>query len=714
MSRPLPPLPPDTPALAAPLRGRRTLPSAWIGRWPERLGSGFRSARRSLALLVLAAAIPMLLFGMWAAYLAAERERAGIRSDILGRVEDVTERVAAELMRNLEAAVALAASTALDGDDLGAFYVEAVRLKSDRPLWHTVELADPSGAQVLNLLRPLGSPLGPTAERESFEKVVATRRPAVSGIGPIGPVSGLQLVALRVPVIRGGELRYVLSIALEPGGVSSILRDAGVPPGWIGGVVDAKGDIVARTQGEPFEIGRPASAAVREAIKRAPQGFYRGHTLEGVEVEVAYQPLPHPDGWTVHFGVSSAMLDGPIEKSQYLLAAGGAASLVLAAFLAFMVARDIAQRRADERARAGRILRASEEHRAMAVEAAALGTWQWDVRKDRIAGSARAGNLFGLPQVPAGGCSGWRYADLAVRIHPDDRQRLDAAARQCLESGDIVDIEFRTVREDGSTHWIRAIGRSHQSGQDRPGLLHGVIADIDLRKRADAEHAALLRRLAQVQEDERRHIARELHDQVGQTVTGLGLGLKGLEQMIENRGPGAPMLDRVRWLRRLTADVGRDLHRVASDLRPTALDDLGLEKALRAYAADWSGRYGVSIDVQSIGSGDRLPAETEIVVYRAVQEGLTNVLKHASATAVSVLLERKGGYLRVIIEDDGKGFDVTEEGSRDDGRPRLGLSGIRERLSLIGGTVTVESTEGAGTTLFIRVPTASGEQGSAP
>ena len=179
------------------------------------------------------------------------------------------------------------------------------------------------------------------------------------------------------------------------------------------------------------------------------------------------------------------------------------------------------------------------------------------------------------------------------------------------------------------------------------------------------------------------------------------------------------MIERVHWLRNLTAEVGRDLHRVAANLRPTALDDLGLEKALRTYAADWSERYGVSVDIQSIGSGSgsRLPAETETVVYRVVQEALTNVLKHASASFVSILLEFKGEDLRVIIEDNGRGFNAAAMLAQNsalsaDAVPHLGLSGIQERLSLIGGSVMIESSPGAGTSLYIQVPVPKNQQRS--
>jgi signal transduction histidine kinase len=172
-------------------------------------------------------------------------------------------------------------------------------------------------------------------------------------------------------------------------------------------------------------------------------------------------------------------------------------------------------------------------------------------------------------------------------------------------------------------------------------------------------------------------------------------------------GADPALRQRVQWLQSLTGEIGRDIHRAALDLRPTALDDLGLYRALLTYADDWSERYGIAIDVQTVGDEDRLPSEIETAVYRIVQEALTNVLKHAAARNVSVLLERKDGELRLIIEDDGKGLDpeAGDEASRSGAGPRLGLSGIRERLALIGGTLTLESTPGSGTTLFIQVPT---------
>lgn len=684
--------------------GMTRSPSKW---WSTILLGG---ARRPLILLVLAAAIPVCLFGGWVAYLTGQEERAASRRATTAALDRVAERVTSELSTKVEILETLAASAALDEPNLEMFYREAARLKADRPLWETVELTALDGRQLLNLLRPFGSQLPSTADRDSFDEVLRTRQPVIGGIGPIGPLSGKRLIALRVPVLRDGELRYVLTSALVPDAVSSILRGAGAPEGWVGAIVDRNGNIVARTIAEQFELGRPASPAVREAIARAPDGYYVGRTLEGIEVETVYRSLPNTGGWSVHLGVPTAMLNEPVRRSTFVLASGGLASLALAAGLAMLTARDIAQRRNDEAVRSAMALQVSEERGAVAVKAAELGTWRWLAQPDRVCGSERCRALLDLPRSSWEGAEWcWPRGEFLAAVQAEDRVMVQDSMQRCLREGSLLDVEFRAQWRDGSTRWVRATGRAPAIAAEQRDTVHGVIADVEPRKRAEGERAHLLRRLAQAQEEERRRIARELHDQVGQSVTGLSLGLKGLEKALSSTVADATLHERVHWLQTLTGEIGRDIHRAALALRPTALDDLGLYGALQTYVDDWSERFGIPTDVQILGAKDRLPAEIETSVYRIVQEALTNVLKHASARNVSLLIERKDGQLRLIIEDDGKGIDPksaaeASAAEADVGGPRLGLSGIRERLALIGGQLTLESSPGAGTTLFIQIP----------
>jgi hypothetical protein len=280
-------------------------------------------AGRLIVSLLLAAAIPILLFGGWIAYVTADRERLDSRRAAVVTVVRVAEQVSADLAKELEVAEALANSVNFDKPDLATFYEEAQRLTAARPLWETVSLLTRDGTQLLNILRPLGDPLGPPTEDGTFEEAVREQRPVIGGIGPVGRLSGKRLVSVRVPVIRGGELRYVLTIGLVPSGISAILRNAGAPGGWIGAIVDAKGDIVARTVAEDEYIGHPASRALRAAIAQGSEGFYEGRTQEGIEVETVFRKLAQPRGWSVHFGVPAEALNTPVLRSLYALVAGG-------------------------------------------------------------------------------------------------------------------------------------------------------------------------------------------------------------------------------------------------------------------------------------------------------------------------------------------------------------------------------------------------------
>jgi signal transduction histidine kinase len=181
--------------------------------------------------------------------------------------------------------------------------------------------------------------------------------------------------------------------------------------------------------------------------------------------------------------------------------------------------------------------------------------------------------------------------------------------------------------------------------------------------------------------------------------------LKNLEQSLLSSKSNGAGLEKIQWLQSLAGTISRDIHQVASDLRPTAVDDVGLYEALSAFCSEWSRRFGIKVDVQVLGDLSNVPAEKEIAIYRIVQEALNNVVKHANASAVSVVIDRRPLELRVIVEDNGIGFDTKEARTNaETGRVKLGLSGIEERLTLIDGSLTIESERSVGTTLFIFVP----------
>lgn len=237
--------------------------------------------------------------------------------------------------------------------------------------------------------------------------------------------------------------------------------------------------------------------------------------------------------------------------------------------------------------------------------------------------------------------------------------------------------------------------------------LRWLVRDVTDQKRAETVRADLLARLVTAQEDERRRISRELHDSVGQLLTALLLTVRAARDAAEL----PPAVEaRLGDAQRVAGEIGRAVRDLAVRLRPTALDDLGLHAALSQQLAEWSDRAGVEVDYQPAGiESQRLPPDVETAVYRLVQEALTNVVRHAQARHVSVVVGRHGGTVTVVVEDDGVGFDPEAAGPFNG---RLGLLGMKERADLCGGTFDVESSPGSGTTVIARFPVPGGEGGT--
>jgi signal transduction histidine kinase len=191
-----------------------------------------------------------------------------------------------------------------------------------------------------------------------------------------------------------------------------------------------------------------------------------------------------------------------------------------------------------------------------------------------------------------------------------------------------------------------------------------------------------------------------MHDQFGQQLTALILKLGMLK---EDCGEQKRLCEQVDALEEVARQLDWDVDFLVWELRPTALDDLGLQDALSNYAQNWSQHVGVPVDVHTGGMGKvRLTSEIEITLYRIAQEALNNVAKHARAASASILLERHTDTISLIVEDDGIGFEADNTSAGND--KGLGLVGIRERAALVGGTVEIESHPGDGTTVYVRIP----------
>lgn len=257
----------------------------------------------------------------------------------------------------------------------------------------------------------------------------------------------------------------------------------------------------------------------------------------------------------------------------------------------------------------------------------------------------------------------------------------------------------------------RAVGRGELSQQvaiesrDEVGRLAVAFnAMTEQLRQKEEDRTRLLEKVISAQEEERKRIARELHDEAGQALSSLMLGLKHLEETCHDDSVKGKAAE----LRGLAADTLDRTHDLALELRPSALDDLGLVAALERYVKDFAEKHQIDLDFHAADlQGKRLPVQEETALYRIVQEALTNVAKHAEARNVGVLLEERDGTVVVIIEDDGKGFDAEAVLARAGQSRRLGLMGMEERAALVGGRLTIESRPGAGTAVFVEVPMAT-------
>ncbi|AWV05077.1 histidine kinase [Burkholderia sp. JP2-270] len=358
---------------------------------------------------------------------------------------------------------------------------------------------------------------------------------------------------------------------------------------------------------------------------------------------------------------------------------------------------------------AERALAASEERFQLAVSGATAGLWDWNPRTDAVYFSPHFKEIMG-------------YADhdlpnerraLFDAIHTDDIGLVTGALKAHLEHRGAYDVEYRVSTKSGDVRWIQSRGHALWNESGEPYRMVGWIMDVTERKRSEEAlrlSSEELRRLSahiqHIREEEKARIARELHDDLGQHLTALKMAVASVDDNLKGIAPRLPDGD-LHGVRALIDQLIDSVRRIASDLRPVMLDDLGLIPAIEWLTTEFSARYHVPV-IRHIDGGEiAFNRESGIEVFRMVQEALTNVARHSGATQVVLDIVRDDPHCIVRIADNGRG--VTRETSPS--RRSFGLIGMRERAALLGGEIRIRTEPGSGFELTAILPLAALEAG---
>lgn len=357
----------------------------------------------------------------------------------------------------------------------------------------------------------------------------------------------------------------------------------------------------------------------------------------------------------------------------------------------------------EDRKLADEALRQSEFELEEAQRIARIGSWTLDSDTDIVRGSAELFRVFGIERTAFGN----GLETFFQLIHPDDLSRVTRMVEKAGLSGKPYEIEYRITTPGGQQKDIRAVGYARMDSAGIVSGQFGIAQDITEQKRAEnalrdsgVQLQALSRRLVELQESERKELARELHDRVGQSLTALTINFAILQQTLSSEsGPIRSRLDDSAILLRSTMQA---IENVLSDLRPPMLDDHGLHAALDWYAMQFSTRAGIAVSVKAGEPDERMTADVEIALFRIAQEALNNVAKHAHASSVVIELDCHVSEYVMSVADDGVGLRDSDEPDRP--RRGLGMVTMRERAQAVGGSFQFETPPDGGTRLTVRIP----------
>jgi PAS domain S-box-containing protein len=338
-------------------------------------------------------------------------------------------------------------------------------------------------------------------------------------------------------------------------------------------------------------------------------------------------------------------------------------------------------------------LRKAEEWLRLAAQGSPMGLWYWSELEGRAYWDEKTRELFGLtPDEPI------TVETFYKGLHPEDRDRVLRVWRRQFEQGQPYEIEYRTLRPDGSIRWIHARGSGYYDKAGKPRYMIGVAFDITERKLAEQERTELAGRLINAQEREGKRLARELHDDFGQRLVLVSLGLEQVARMIEVSDGAATA--KVRELKNALEEIEADLHSLSHRLHSSKLEMLGLAKGVASYCTEFAEKHAMQVALDCVDLPQSMPHEISLCLLRIIQEALCNVSKHSGAPQAEVRLKGGPEAILLTVRDQGKGFDP----SRNNKVEGIGLQSMRERARMLGGTFDVRSTPERGTEIAVTIP----------
>ena len=571
---------------------------------------------RSYLALYLAALLPIVLFAIGITLAIGFRERNALEATALSKVREIAGGIDRYVAAQLKAAEVMAAVGALRRDDLQAFYDLAARLKDENPGWSTVVLSNASGQQLINLSRPFESQLAGVSDKDSFAEVLAVRTPVIGNLAERGLVTGDIFIPIRVPVLDGDQVRYVITIALNPRELSKMFELSDAPPDWVGAVVDHNGRLLARSVLASELVGRKATSAALDAIKKGTQGLYDGRTLEGLDTVFAFYTSPLT-GWSVHYAVPRSTYNAPLRSLLWIVGLCAAAAVISAFILFSILSREAARQRAEQVTR--------EKDSQFRVLAEAMPNHVWTSLPD---GSLDWFNeqTYNFSRAKPGELDGQGWAKL---VHPED---LPAAAKHwaaALATGNPYETEFRLRRHDGVFRWhvARAVPILGTSG----GIIRWVGTNTDIEEQKNTAEA-----LAQLN-DNLEHLVEERSIELVRTQ----------EELRQSQ--------KMEALGNLTGGIAHDfnnlLQLISGNLELVARDVAGNGNTERRIRNAMTGvSRGAKLASQLLSFGRRQPLEPKVVNLGRLIGGIDDLLRRALGEEIEIETVIAGGLWNAFVD----------------------------------------------------------------